>query len=72
MFLSLVSQVQETLAFFQGTLENNFRFPNRAADAISYMDTLNAEQCAAPSPNVVYPRYAPLYEYVDPNVEEEE
>lgn len=64
--------VQETLAFFQGTLERNFIYPNRVGDALTYMDTLNTEQCAAPLPAAVFPRYASLYEFVDPNVEEEE
>eukprot|EP00892_Ulva_mutabilis_P005853 jgi/Ulvmu1/363/UM001_0370.1 len=61
---------QATKAFFQSTLENNFLFPNRVADAIEYMDTLNAQGCAAPAASTIY-GFAQGLEYEAPEEEEE-
>jgi len=64
---------QATQAFFQGTLEGNFRYPLRVADAITYMDSLNAQigsgTCAPPDP-AVFP-IADDFEYEAPEEEED-
>lgn len=61
--------VQATKAFFQGALEKNFKYPNRVADAIEYMNTLNADQCATAPAVSVYP-FATDFEYQEPEEED--
>lgn len=68
------SCVQTTQAFFEGALEDNFRYPLRVADAISYMDSLNAgitDGTCAP-PNVADFAIADDFTYEAPVPEEAE
>lgn len=68
------SCVQATQAFFGGILENNFRYPLRIADAITYMDSLNAgitDGTCAP-PNVADFAIADDFTYEAPEPKEAE
>ena len=68
--------MQEVKGFFQGVTVQQFRFPLRVADAITYMGDLNEaflspDACAFPLPEEEFP-FAAAYEYEPPEEEEDE
>lgn len=67
--------MQAVEAFFQGVTVQQFKYPNRVADAVTYMGALNQafasqDTCSFPLPEEEFP-FAAEYEYEPPEEEEE-